>query len=103
MELFNNIIEILTVLTPILFGIFWSRLKGYRTQILQVITVMIGYVTATSEIIPAIAAIVKFNPVTIQSILMSVLAILNIWLRKITDTPAGKISELPQALRARKK
>lgn len=103
MELFNNVIEILTVLTPILVGIFWNRLKGYKTKILQYLTILIGYVTATSEIIPAIAAIIKFNPVTVQSILMGLLALANLWLRSITDTPAGKISELPQALRARKK
>lgn len=94
---------ILNVAIPLLSAfliLFWSKLKGYKTYVLGIVTVLLGILTSIdSTVVDFFAGILKMAPEKIQSLLLAVIAFINIIFRKFSDSPAGALMNLPAALK----
>lgn len=94
-----QIIAGLSTLIGVLFPFFWDNFKGYRTKIISLLEIVIGFMVLTSEdILPAITNLLGVSTDVIVGIFVALLGLFQYLLRLVSDTPAGDMAKFSKRL-----
>jgi hypothetical protein len=94
-----SIISIATTVVTFGLAIFWSKLKGYRTQILKILSILIGFIALVgNSILPFLASTFNVDITTAALALGMVLAFINLISGKIEAMPPAELLRLPERL-----
>ena len=95
MSIFETITSVLTLALPLITGLFWNKLKGYRSQIIIVATFCAEILKNISEnVLPLIAETLGWNVSTVGIWITGLLGAFLIVIRHFTDTPAAPAADL---------
>ena len=95
MSILETITSILTLALPLLTGLFWNKLKGYRSQIIAIATLAAGVLQKVSEeILPWFSELFGISTEAITLWIIGILGILQIIIRHFTNTAVAPAAQL---------